>query len=384
MQIDDHQHARQRRRAGTAELPDEILRRQAARRHHGARGALAARQAARRHAQDQGHERGVRAPRRSRIARRAPAMRARAACARRSSAPAAWCTGRSCAIHGYSLPKKVRRLGLISALSQKQAEGKLVVLDAAAGVAKTSELAKKLKALGWRSALIVDRAVDEGFLRASRNIPGIDVLPTVGANVYDILRHDVLAITAAGVEGLKQRLAGRRDAQAGERIADGRGPRRATGRRGRHERDRSRSRRKPQAVARGDVPDHPQPADHREGDRAVGARPGRVPRGDRRDQAGDQGGGRGAVRREGARREHAGAEGQDQAVQGPAGRAVGCEEGVRARWPPASRSTSPPGSREAGTHDDGTEAIQSGHAEPARHGADRPLASCGRASRSRA
>ena len=109
--------------------------------------------------------------------------------------------------HGYDLPKKVRRLGLISALSQKQAEGKLVVLDAAAGGAKTKDLAAKLKALGWSSALIIDRAVDEGFLKASRNIVGVDVLPTVGANVYDILRHDVLAMAAAGVEGLKESLA---------------------------------------------------------------------------------------------------------------------------------------------------------------------------------
>lgn len=110
--------------------------------------------------------------------------------------------------HEYSLNKKVRRLGLISALSQKAAEGKLVVLDTAAGVNRTADLSKKLKALGWTSALIVDRAVDEGFLRASRNLHGIDVLPTVGANVYDILRHDVLAITTAGVEGLKERLVG--------------------------------------------------------------------------------------------------------------------------------------------------------------------------------
>jgi large subunit ribosomal protein L4 len=115
--------------------------------------------------------------------------------------------------HEYRLNKKVRRLGLISALSQKAAEGKLVVLDAAAGSVKTADLAKKLKALGWRSALIVDRLVDEGFLRASRNIPHVDVLPTVGANVYDILRHDVLAITAAGVEGLKLRLYGSTDTE---------------------------------------------------------------------------------------------------------------------------------------------------------------------------
>ena len=109
--------------------------------------------------------------------------------------------------HEYSLPKKVRRLGLISALSQKAKDGKLVVLDVAAGQAKTKGLAAKLKALGWSSALIVDHTVDEGFLRASRNIIGVDVLPTIGANVYDILAHDVLAITAAGVEGLKERLA---------------------------------------------------------------------------------------------------------------------------------------------------------------------------------
>ena len=108
--------------------------------------------------------------------------------------------------HGYALPKKVRQLGLISALSQKQAEGRLVVLDAASGATKTKELAAQLKALGWNSALIVDRAVDEGFRRASRNLPGIDVLPTVGANVYDILNHDVLVITTAGVDGLKERL----------------------------------------------------------------------------------------------------------------------------------------------------------------------------------
>jgi len=109
--------------------------------------------------------------------------------------------------HEYSLPKKVRRLGLISALSQKAKDGKLVVLDVAAGQPKTKGLAAKLKALGWSSALIVDHTVDEGFLRASRNIIGVDVLPTIGANVYDILAHDVLAITTAGVEGLKERLA---------------------------------------------------------------------------------------------------------------------------------------------------------------------------------
>ncbi len=108
--------------------------------------------------------------------------------------------------HGYDLPKKVRRLGLISALSQKQAEGKLVVIDSAGGIEKTRDLNAKLRVLGWTSALIVDAAVDPRFLRASRNILGLDVLPTVGANVYDILRHDLLVVTSAGLEGLTARL----------------------------------------------------------------------------------------------------------------------------------------------------------------------------------
>lgn len=111
--------------------------------------------------------------------------------------------------HGYSLNKKVRRLGLISALSQKAAEGKLVVLDSAAvpADAKTGAVAKQLKALGWTSALVVDAAADENFARVIRNLPKVQVLPTIGANVYDILNHDVLAVTRAGVEALKERLA---------------------------------------------------------------------------------------------------------------------------------------------------------------------------------
>jgi large subunit ribosomal protein L4 len=125
--------------------------------------------------------------------------------------------------HEYRLNKKVRRLGLISALSRKAADGKLVVLDAAAGTAKTGELAKKLKALGWNSALIIDHVVDEGFLKASRNLHKIDALPTVGANVYDILNHDVLAITVAGISGLTDRLNGVREMPAADAAAGGAG-----------------------------------------------------------------------------------------------------------------------------------------------------------------
>jgi len=111
--------------------------------------------------------------------------------------------------HGYSLNKKVRRLGLISALSQKAAEGKLIVLENAvlAADAKTSAVAAKVKALGWKSVLVVDAAADENFARCIRNLPKVQVLPTIGANVYDILNHDVLAVTRAGLEALKERLA---------------------------------------------------------------------------------------------------------------------------------------------------------------------------------
>jgi len=111
--------------------------------------------------------------------------------------------------HGYSLNKKVRRLGLISALSQKAKDGKLVVLDAATAEegAKTSLMAKRVKALGWTKALVIDAEVNDHFLRVLRNIPGMDALPTAGANVYDILNHDVLVLTRAGVEALKERLA---------------------------------------------------------------------------------------------------------------------------------------------------------------------------------
>src|SRR6202142_640554 len=68
--------------------------------------------------------------------------------------------------HEYRLNKKARRLGLVSALWQKAGENKLVILDAASHAPKTSELAKKIRALGWASALVIDGVVDDGFRRA--------------------------------------------------------------------------------------------------------------------------------------------------------------------------------------------------------------------------
>lgn len=110
--------------------------------------------------------------------------------------------------HSHSLNKKVRKLALKTALSSKQAEGKLVILeDAKTGEAKTKAVAAQIAALGWNSALIIDGAeVDANFKRAAANIPLIDVLPQQGANVYDILRRDTLVLTKDAVAALVERL----------------------------------------------------------------------------------------------------------------------------------------------------------------------------------
>ena len=109
--------------------------------------------------------------------------------------------------HGHDLPKKVRTLGLKHALSAKAKEGSLVILDKATSSGKTAELAKQIKDLGWKRALVIDGTEVNGeFAQAARNIEGLDILPTVGANVYDILKRDTLVLTKAGVEALEARL----------------------------------------------------------------------------------------------------------------------------------------------------------------------------------
>ena len=110
--------------------------------------------------------------------------------------------------HAHSLPKKVRQLGLIMALSAKQLDGKLFVIDTAtAATPKTAALVKQFGAMGLKSALIIDGSnLDANFALAARNIPLIDVLPEQGANVYDILRRDVLILTRNAVEQLQERL----------------------------------------------------------------------------------------------------------------------------------------------------------------------------------
>ena len=109
--------------------------------------------------------------------------------------------------HGHELTKKFRKLGLCHALSAKMKAGELVIIDDATSDGKTAALAKQVKNLGWKRALVIDGAsVNEHFAQAARNIEGLDILPTMGANVYDILKRDTLVITKAGVEALEARL----------------------------------------------------------------------------------------------------------------------------------------------------------------------------------
>lgn len=110
--------------------------------------------------------------------------------------------------HATDLTKKFRALALKTALSAKVASGKLVILEnEKTAQAKTKAMAASLNKLGIKSALIVcGTEVDQNFALSARNIPHIDVLPIEGANVYDILRKDMLVLTKAAVDALTERL----------------------------------------------------------------------------------------------------------------------------------------------------------------------------------
>ena len=110
--------------------------------------------------------------------------------------------------HAFDLNKKFRKLALKIALSAKVRDGKLLVLEGTdVDSHKTQLLAQAFKVMGVESALIIDgAAVNENFERAARNLPKIDVLPQQGANVYDILRRDLLVLTKEAVTQLEERL----------------------------------------------------------------------------------------------------------------------------------------------------------------------------------
>ena len=109
-----------------------------------------------------------------------------------------------------SLNKKVRALGLKLALSSKVNSGLVVVESLELAEAKTKALAATFAKAGYAGkVLVIDgEAVNEGFARAANNLVGVNVLPAIGANVYDILKHDTLVLTRAAVEKLEARFNG--------------------------------------------------------------------------------------------------------------------------------------------------------------------------------
>ena len=111
--------------------------------------------------------------------------------------------------HSIDLPKKIRSLGLKMALSSKAQDGSLVIIDSEKlAAAKTNAFAKQLKKLDIASALFVGAAdLDENFKKSAANIANIDVLPTIGLNVLDILKHEKLVLTADAVKAVEARLA---------------------------------------------------------------------------------------------------------------------------------------------------------------------------------
>ena len=111
--------------------------------------------------------------------------------------------------HSIDLPKKIRSLGLKMALSSKAKDGALIVIDSEKlEAAKTNAFAKQLKKLEIASALFVGAAeLDENFKKSAANIANVDVLPTIGLNVLDILKHEKLVLTADAVKAIEARLA---------------------------------------------------------------------------------------------------------------------------------------------------------------------------------
>ena len=111
--------------------------------------------------------------------------------------------------YGFSLPKKVRRLALRSALSSKVSGQEFIVLDDLnLNEAKTREIVKVLKALNLsKKTLIVTDELNETVDRSARNIEGVKTTPVEGLNVYDVLKYDVVVMTKAAVTKTEEVLA---------------------------------------------------------------------------------------------------------------------------------------------------------------------------------
>ncbi len=110
--------------------------------------------------------------------------------------------------YSFRMPRKARRAALLSALSQKKADGKIIVVDKLElEEAKTKLLAQALSQLNVGSGLIVVSDTDEKIERAARNLPKIKVLRVEGLNVYDLLRYEHLILMQGALKLLEARLA---------------------------------------------------------------------------------------------------------------------------------------------------------------------------------
>ncbi len=108
--------------------------------------------------------------------------------------------------YSYSLPKKVKRLALKSALTSKVVDNEIIVLDSLTlEQAKTKEMVKVLSNLkANKKSLIVIPERDENVIRAASNIPGVKTAYVNTINVYDILNCDSFIITKDAVNKVEE------------------------------------------------------------------------------------------------------------------------------------------------------------------------------------
>jgi large subunit ribosomal protein L4 len=108
--------------------------------------------------------------------------------------------------YSYVLPKKVKRLGLRTALSHLKKEGKLFVVDSMSSTdGKTKDIAQKLKNFGVTKAILIDGKADEKFGRASRNLAKFRYMGVEGMNVYDLLKYDNVILSKGSIAAIVER-----------------------------------------------------------------------------------------------------------------------------------------------------------------------------------
>lgn len=108
--------------------------------------------------------------------------------------------------YSFNIPKKVKKMGLKSALSHLVAEGKITIIDSMkSDDGKTKDLAGRLKSIGAEKSVLIDKNTDDLFMRASQNLSKVRYYSTAGLNVYDLLKYDRAVITKDSLEDIVQR-----------------------------------------------------------------------------------------------------------------------------------------------------------------------------------